>query len=152
MQEFVLLDSGPLGLACGRPSVPAHDHCRRWFRDLIARGVVVGVPEIADYEVRRELTRVGASESIRRLDELVTVGGLVLAPVTTAEWRQAAFFWADARRKGMPTAHPHALDADVILAACATTIGQPGDQVIVATNNVGHLARYCDARQWATIS
>jgi hypothetical protein len=52
----------------------------------------------------------------------------------------------------MPTAHPHALDADVILAACATTIGQPGDQVIVATNNVGHLARYCDARQWATIS
>jgi hypothetical protein len=152
IREFVLLDSSPLGLACGRPGVPAIDHCRHWFRDLIARGVVVGVAEIADYEVRRELTRVGASESIRRLDELVMVGGLVLVPVTTAEWRQAAFFWADARWKGTPTAHPHALDADVILAACATTIGQPGDQVIVATNNVGHLARYCDARQWATIS
>jgi predicted nucleic acid-binding protein len=152
MREFVLLDSSPLGLACGRPGVPAIDRCHRWLRDLIARGVVVGVPEIADYEVRRELTRVGASESIRRLDELVTAGGLVLIHVTTAEWHQAASFWADARRKGMPTAHPHALDADVILAACATTIGQPGDQVIVATNNVGHLARYCDARQWTTIS
>jgi hypothetical protein len=152
MREFVLLDSGPLGLACGRPGVQAYDHCRRWFRDLIARGVFVVVPEIADYEVRRELTRVGASESLRRLDELVTTGGLFFAPVTTPEWRQAAFFWADARQKGKPTSHPHALDADVILAARAVTISQPGDQVIVATNNVGHLARYCDARLWTTIS
>jgi hypothetical protein len=44
------------------------------------------------------------------------------------------------------------LDADVILAACATTIGQTGDLVIVATTNVGHLARYCDARDWTAIT
>ena len=152
MREFVLLDSGPLGLACGRPGVPAHDSCRHWFRALIVRGVIVVVPEIADYEVRRELMRVGASHSLRRLDELIMTGGLFFAPVTTAEWRQAAFFWADARQKGMPTAHPHALDADVILAGCAVTTGHPGDQVLVATNNVGHLARYCDARLWTTIT
>jgi len=29
-------------------------------------------------------------------------------------------------------------------------IGQPGDQVIGATVNVGHRARYCDARLWTT--
>ena len=67
------------------------------------------------------------------------------------EWRQAALFWADARQRGIPTASPDALDADVILAACATTIGQPGDQVIVAAMNVGLLSRYCDARLCTTI-
>jgi hypothetical protein len=71
--------------------------------------------------------------------------------VTTVEWRQAALFWADARGQGIPTAHPHALDADAVLAACAVTIGQPGDSVIVATTNTIHLGRYCDARLWTTI-
>jgi len=72
-------------------------------------------------------------------------------PISTPTWRQAALFWADARQLGVPTASPDALDADVILAACAATIGQPGDQVLVATQNVGHLARYCDDRLWTTI-
>jgi predicted nucleic acid-binding protein len=151
MREIVLLDSGPLGLACGRHGSPVPDQCRRWFRSLIARGVVVVVPEIADYEVRRELTRIAASASLRRLDDLVASGGLLFFPILTAEWRQASLFWADARQHGVPTASPEALDADVLVAACAATIGQPGDQVIVATDNVGHLARYCDARLWTTI-
>jgi hypothetical protein len=148
----VLLDSSPLGLASGRRGLLLPDQCRGWFRTLILRGIIVVVPEIADFEVRRELTRIGASGSHRRLDELVTIGGLFYAPVTTAEWRQAAVFWADARARGLPTASQDSLDADVILAACATTIGQPGDQVIVATMNVGHLARYCDARLWTLIT
>src|SRR5436305_1706129 len=86
--------------------------------------------------------------SCRRLDELVTSGGLLYFPVLTMEWREAAAFWADARQRGFPTASADALDDDVILAACAATIGRPGDLVIVATNNVGHPARYCDARSW----
>ena len=103
MAEFVLLDSGPLGLACGRPGSPAPDRCRRWIGDLLARGVEVIVPEIADYEVRRELTRVAAYPSLQRLDQLVAPGRLSYAPITTAEWRQATVFWAAARR-GVPTA------------------------------------------------
>jgi hypothetical protein len=151
MPEFVLLDSGPLGLACGRPGSPAPDRCRLWIDALLARGVEVIVPEIADYEVRREPTRVGALASLQRLDQLVAPGRLSYLPVTTAEWRQAADFWAEARARGMPTASRDALDADVILAACATAIGQPGDTVIVATMNVGHLSRCCDARLWTSI-
>src|SRR5262245_26480208 len=99
MPEYVLLDSGPLGFAAGRRGLPLPDRCRQWFRTLIARGVIVVVPEIADYEIRRELTRIGASGSLPRLDELVTTGGLSFVPVTTAEWRQAAVFWADARTR-----------------------------------------------------
>ena len=152
MPEIVLLDAGPLGLASGRAGSPTAHACRLWIRGLQARQVDVVVSEIADYEVRRELTRVRAIPSLRRLDELVTIGGLLFAPVTTAEWRQAAVFWADARGRGFPTASQDALDADVILAACAATIGQPGDIVIVATTNVSHLARYCDARLWTTIT
>ncbi|MGO9465284.1 MAG: nucleic acid-binding protein [Isosphaeraceae bacterium] len=151
MREIVLLDSGPLGLASRRHGSPVPDQCRGWFQGLIARGVVVVVPEVADYEVRRELTRIGAHAALRRLDDLVATGGLADFPGLTAEWRQTTLYWADARQRGLPTASPDALDADVILAACAATIGQPGDRVIVATINVGHLARYCDARLWTTI-
>src|SRR5271157_479090 len=80
MREFVLLDSGPLGLACRRPRSPLPDHCRQWFQGLILRGVGVVIPEIADYEVRRDLTRIGADTSLRRLDDLVTTGGLSTSP------------------------------------------------------------------------
>jgi hypothetical protein len=151
MAEFVLLDSGPLGIASGRPGSLLPDQCRVWIDGLLARGVDVIVPEVADYEVRRELTRVGAYPSLHRLDQLVVTGRLSYAPVTTVEWRQAAIVWADARARGVPTASRDALDADVILAACAATIGQTGDTVMVATMNVGHLARYCDARLWTSI-
>jgi hypothetical protein len=85
------------------------------------------------------LTRIGASGSLHRLDSLVATGQMTYAPITTAGRREAALFWADARQRGLPRASPDALDGDVILAACAATIGQPGDQIIVATQNVGHL-------------
>ncbi len=146
-----MLDSGPLGFACGRPGAPLLDRCRHWIIGLSARGVEVAVPEIADYEVRRELARIRALASRKRLDALVAPGRLSYVPITTTEWRKAAEFWADARHRGVPTASADSLDAGVILAACAVTIGQPGDQVIVATLNVGHLGRFCDARQWTTI-
>jgi hypothetical protein len=87
MREFVLLDSGPLGLACRRRGSPLPDDCRQWIRGLISRGVGVVVPEISDYEVRRELTRIRAGASLRRLDELVTtvvssaLGGPARRPV-----------------------------------------------------------------------
>jgi len=117
----------------------------------LARGVEVILSEIVDYEVRRELIRIGASGSLRRLEELVLTGRLTYVPITTAEWRQAAVLWADARNRGKPTAGPDALDGDVLLAACAVTISRPGDRIIVATTNVRHLAQFCNARLWTTI-
>jgi len=70
--------------------------------------------------------------------------------------RQAAEFWADLRRIGLPTANRLALDADVILCAQSVTLdpsawGLTGASVVVATGNVGHLARLADARRWQDI-
>ena len=73
-------------------------------------------------------------------------------PLTTAAMRQAAEFWAQARQQGRPTADPHALDADVILAAQAATLDPGRDQVVIATMNVSHLAHFADAREWQGIS
>jgi hypothetical protein len=152
MADLVVLDSSPLGLACNNPRRPPAAYCLNWLDGLVAAGKIVYVPEIADFEVRRELIRIGALRSIARLDSLLIRRALNYAPITTAQMRQAAIFWADARNRGFPTASPDSLDADVILAGCAATIGRPGDQIVVATANIGHLARYCDARLWTSIS
>lgn len=144
MARVVLLDAGPLGMAC-HPR-PTHD-IAAWLGALAAANIETVVPEIADYEVRRELLRAGLTKSIRRLDQLGSALGFL--PITTYAVRQAAEFWADARRKGRPTAHDKALDADAILAGQAATFS--GGTVVVATGNPQHLTRFVPARFWADI-
>ena len=62
---------------------------------LLDSGRRILVPEIADYEVRRELIRAGKTKGLARLDELkMTLGYL---PITTAAMLKAAEFWAYAR-------------------------------------------------------
>ncbi|MBV8230072.1 MAG: hypothetical protein JO329_08840 [Planctomycetaceae bacterium] len=98
----------------------------------------------------RELLRVGATTGLRRLDQVKAT--LDYAPLTTAVMLRAAELWAAARRAGRPTAPPEALDGDCLLAAQALLAAGPGDVVTVATDNVGHLARFVDARLWETIA
>jgi hypothetical protein len=145
---LVLLDSGPLGLLSNpTPAGPAHD-ARAWARARLRAGDQLFVPEIADYEVRRELLRAGKQLGIARLDELCT--GFAYAPLTTTIMRAAATLWAEARNAGLPTANDTALDGDVILAAQALALAdrQP---IVVATTNTKHLERYVDARLWSDL-
>ena len=148
--RIVFLDSGPLGLLAKPQGKPQPDRCRHWLRALSAAGVRVFMPEIADYEVRRKLIHIDAAAGIRRLDQLKA--GLDYSPITTEVMLRAAELWADLRRSGQPTAAPGSLDADCILAAQALLSVGPGDVLTVATDNVGHLGRLVDARNWETVT
>jgi predicted nucleic acid-binding protein len=144
---IVLLDAGPLGLATNPLAAEDAAACNRWMQDMLAAGSSILVPEIADYEVRRELTRAGKVAGLRRLDALVGAVGYV--PIDTATMRAAASFWAHARRQGKPTADDKALDCDVILAAQSSCLSRSSAQrVIIATTNVRHLTLFVEARRW----
>lgn len=130
---------------------PLNDRCSLWLESLVGHGVRVILPEIADYEVRRALVRAGKVAGIRRLDALAATPGIEYLPLTTAAMRRAAEFWAEARRRGQPTAGAKALDGDVILAAQASLIGDDGEEPVIATLNVAHLARFASALTWEQI-
>lgn len=147
MSRTVLLDSGPLGLITNPRASPPAEACGRWVVAVIAGGAIVLVPEIADYEVRRELIRARRVAGIGRLDAFIAQ--VEYLPIQTAAMRQAAVFWAEARLQGRPTAPDPALDADVILAAQAATLDRA--EVIVATTNPRHLSRYVPAAPWTDI-
>jgi predicted nucleic acid-binding protein len=111
-------------------ATPQNDQCRQWVEALLASGVRVVIPEIADYEVRRELLRAGRLHGVARLDQAKTT--LEYLPLTTEAMLQAADLWAQARQQGQPTAPDLALDADVILAAQALVRLTPLHQQIRA--------------------
>ena len=145
-----MLDTGPLGMVTNpKTSSAICQECKLWLDDLPLKGYEVMLPEIADYELRRELLRVGKVAGIRRLDQLKAA--ITYRPITTEVMLKAAGLWAEARRRGRPTADPKALDGDVILAAQATLVVDEGNEVIVATTNVGHLSQFVDAREWRLI-
>lgn len=148
VSRTVLLDAGPLGLVTNPNRSPQSRNCTQWLQSLLSAGVRVIVPEIADYEVRRELLRASKTRGIARLDEIISLVDYL--PITTVAMRRAAELWAQARRQGQPTAADHAIDADVILAAQALTCGEV--DVVVATTNVGHLARFAPAEIWPNIA
>jgi predicted nucleic acid-binding protein len=144
MSDVVLLDAGPLGMI-SHPRVTSE--VAAWLAGLIDAGVEVLIPEIADYEVRRELIRAGRTKGVERLDELKATLGFV--PITSEAMLRAAEFWADARRRGRPTASDDSLDADVILAAQAATLA--AKSVIVASTNPRHVSRFVAAEHWQQI-
>jgi predicted nucleic acid-binding protein len=148
---IVVLDSGPLGLLAHPNAIhPQVKECNEWVLGLVNAERRVVIPEIVDYELRRELLRLGKSESISRLYELGAI--FEYMPLTTPLIRRAASFWAEARRSGKPTASDAALDIDMILAAHAATLHDLfQDKVVVATTNVRHLRLFVDAEHWSTV-
>ena len=147
MTRAAPLDSAPLGLLTAPPRKPPALVCSQWHAGLIAAGVRIVVPEITDYELRRELLRMAHAASIRRLDALAQATEYL--PLTTAAMRKAAELWALARQQGQPTAGDNTIDADMMLAAQALTLGAPA--VVVATTTVGHLARFVSAELWQNV-
>jgi predicted nucleic acid-binding protein len=123
-----------------------------WLRSILYKRYRVVLPEISDYEVRRELLRANKSAGIERLNQFKRQfqQRSDYLPLNTNIMLQAAELWATARQKGKPTADPHALDGDVILAAQAMSVAMI-DQTVIATTNVSHLSLFVDAREWSNI-
>ncbi len=148
MPRAVLLDATPLSLLAAPLSRADAQACLAWAGGLLAAGNRVIIPEIIDYEVRRELLRAGKKASLRRLDALAQLHEYL--PLTTSAMRRAAELWALARQRGQPTAGDSTIDADMILAAQALTLLN-APAVVIATNNVAHLSRFVAAELWPNI-
>lgn len=148
MSKIVLLDTTPLGILSNPKMTAAVRACHRWAAGLVAAGCRVVVPEISDYEVRRELVRLGRASSLKALDDLARL--YEYHPLTTAAMRHAAEFWALARNTGQQTAHNLDLDADMILCGQVRALNDP--TAIVATGNAAHIARFVPAADWQTIT
>ena len=67
MYSHYLLDTGILGqLVHPRPN----KLLRLWTEELLLRGASIVIPEISDYELRRNLVLEGFGDSVHRLNEL----------------------------------------------------------------------------------
>lgn len=153
MSRIVLLDAGPLSQIV-HPSVKGElGEIKDWFKKLRASGVEVRVPEIADYELRRNLILEDSLESIAKLNQLLReTGGAI--PTTRKVWEKAAEWWAECRKPGGKgeTCDPKRLDADVILCATVWSVTRPHKTAEVATTNVKHISRFVTAKLWREIS
>jgi predicted nucleic acid-binding protein len=152
--KLIVMDSGVLGLATNPNHTPESLACSQWLYQRLSEGALVFVPEVADYEVRRELIRANKTKGLLRLDALNAA--LNYVPLTTATMRLAAQLWAQARQKGRPTAPPGALDCDVLLCAQALQIAarprHAADELVIATTNTRHLQQFVAADEWQNIA
>lgn len=155
MASILILDTGPLSncvVPLAKPQqLPSHSQlCRQWLDDCQAAGRRILVPAVAYYEALRELERRGATAQISRLRQFALNPGRFI-PATTPHFEHAARLWGQAHQSGKPTADPQALDADVIIAAQALSLGLPTSDFLVVTTNPNHLGRFVPVDFWANI-
>lgn len=135
----LMLDTGVLGAICHPRK---HADVKLWFRGILrVRGHDVFLPEVADFELRRELFRLGATASLRELDDLPSE--VLYVPIDTAMMRDAAALWASMWKTGKPLGTADALAADVILAAQARAV-----DALMVTDNPSHLGRMVAVAAW----
>jgi len=145
----LVLDSNVLSKLCHPRAYP--EVCQ-WFDQFVGQqvGNRVFIPELADYELRRELIRLlikqnQGQSSLDRLDQLGR--DFDFLRVTTSHFRAGARMWAEARSAGLVTASSKSLDIDVLLAAQALDV-----QGIVVTSNLRHFGFYgVPAKDWTEI-
>lgn len=136
MSKVILLDTHPLSKVT-HPKIDPK--VQQWLKSLRENKTVIRVPEIADYELRRELLREQKQKSIDRLNQF---NQICFIPLTPETMRKAAELWAWVRNQGKPTASNDSLDGDVILAAQAILQLKSFDEVIVVTKNLKHISRF----------
>ena len=81
MEKVIMLDSSPVGLITNPKANSLAKDCQQWFYTLLQRKYKVILPEIVDYEIRRELLRANKLSGLRRLDQLKSE--ILYLPITT---------------------------------------------------------------------
>jgi predicted nucleic acid-binding protein len=147
--KHILLDSSPLGTLSNPAQTPEVIAITAWAANCDEAGHKLYIPEVIDYEIRRELLRAGKWTGIAKLDALKSA--LNYLPITTDAMLLATDLWAQSRRRGQPTGDPKKLDIDVILAAQMLLLAVPASDLILATANVAHLAQFVPAALWTDI-
>ena len=102
--KVIFLDSTPLGLLADPKITPAVTAITAWAVSLLTAGHRLYIPEVIDYELRRELIRAGKTASVRELD--AQKSRYAYAPLTTDALLLAADLWAQMRNSGTPTGDP----------------------------------------------
>ena len=149
--RIIVLDSTPLALLVQRRDLLQAEYCRAWARDHLAAGDRIVVPAIIEYETRRELLRMNKTASLSKLDRFLAADPNRCLQITPGALRLASELWARARKQGLPTADPHALDIDVILAAQVLESPLAAEDYVTATSNLGHLTQFVKAALWDSI-
>lgn len=137
-----------IGLVTNPKFSPQSLACTRWLQTLISQKIRLIIPEIVDYEVRRELLRANKIKGLEHLDALIK--RLEYLPITTAAMRQAALLWAQAHQQGQPTAADNTIDGDMIL--IGQVVSLEISNFIIATTNVGQLSQFTVADLWTNIT
>ena len=158
MSRFIFLDTGPLGIVTNPKRPPQTVAMLRWAAAHLRAGNHLMVPAVADYEVRRELIRLGRTAGIAALDlwnQVTEARYIALNALNDSALKRAANLWAEVRNRGLVTADPKELDCDALIAAQVLEyqVAQnlAADEIIVATTNVGHLSRFVAAELWSSI-
>jgi predicted nucleic acid-binding protein len=147
MTTIFLLDASILG-AVANPKTNNLNvrECQSWFDRCLEKSQIFVLPEIADYEIRRELIRANKVNRIKRLDRLKSI--LQYQPIDTQTMLIAAQLWAESMQRGTPTCDPRELDGDVILSAQAKQLEALGYEIVIVTTNIGHLSQFVTAKLW----
>ncbi len=64
MTRIIVLDTGVLGMLVHPSEAGEPRDCKAWLKRVVLGGASVRIPEIADYELRRELLRMKSQPSI----------------------------------------------------------------------------------------
>lgn len=152
---IVFIDSGVLGKLANPTKYGEINDCLECLYGLLARGVNVCSSQLCDYEVRRSMVLEARNKPhLTSLSNLNKLQGFInFLPVTSEVLLQAAELWASARSQGIPTADNKNLDADMIICSHwqMLTEESPGRYVVIATENVKHLSRFAESKNWRDI-
>jgi predicted nucleic acid-binding protein len=152
--KLVFLDSAPLSTVSDPKTTPVGVAMSNWITSMLTAGHRIYIPEVIDYELRREMIRAGKNTTVAELDKLKTL--LYFLPINSDAMLLAADLWAQVRNSGLATGDPKKIDIDVILAAQALTeaktLGMSSSDIVIATTNIGHLSRFATADLWSKIT